>query len=92
MTIPAHGFRNLNEMAAYMRLQDKKINALESAYSAVQMQGGGPASLPGQYTGKIMPTTEGAEIVIPTNANLQQNNIVLTADGPFTDTLLITSG
>jgi hypothetical protein len=73
----------MNQLAAYMRQLERKFNAIESQMSAMQLQGGDMVSLPGQYTGKPMPTTEGCEIAIPTNTNLQQNNIVLTADGPF---------
>lgn len=83
MPIPPQGFRNLNEISGFLRLIEKKFNTLEAHISSVMLQGEGPASLPGQYTGKPIPTTEGVEIDIEANVNQVSGNIVLAADGPF---------
>lgn len=91
MAVPARGFQNLNEISGFLRLIEKKFNTLESNVSAVMLQGegGGPASLPGQYTGKPIPTTEGVELDIESAVTQVQGNIVLTADGPFIATRIL---
>lgn len=75
---------NPNALAAYIRNLEKKVDLLAGQLSQVKIQGDLPASLPGQYSGKPIPTIEGVELDIPAQSTARVNgNIIIAADGPF---------
>jgi hypothetical protein len=75
---------NPNALAAYIRNLEKKVDLLAGQLSQVKIQGDLPASLPGQYSGKPIPSIEGVEIDIPAQSTARVNgNIIIAADGPF---------
>lgn len=75
---------NPNRLAAYIRNLEKKVDQLAGQLSQVKIQGDIPASLPGQYSGKPIPSIEGVEIDIPGQSTARINgNVIISADGPF---------
>lgn len=72
-----------NDLASFLRRMDAKMQQLEASLQGIRVNGNIPASLPGQYPGKPVPSIEGIEITVPANTNPQSGNIVLVADGPF---------
>ena len=72
-----------NQMSSFLRQLEKKVSDLQSQMSGIRIGGDLPASFPGQYAGKPIPSIEAVEIDITTTTNKQQGNIVLAADGPF---------
>ena len=75
--------QQLNQMSSYLRQLEKKFDNLQSEMSSIRIGGDLPASLPGQYAGKPIPSIEAVEIDIAATTNKQNGNITLTADGPF---------
>lgn len=75
---------NPDALAAYIRNLERKVDLLAGQLSQVKIQGDVPASLPGQYSGKPIPSIEGVEIDIPSQSTARvANNITIAADGPF---------
>lgn len=75
---------NPNALGAYIRNLEKKVDLLAGQLSQVKVQGDLPASLPGQYSGKPIPSIEGVEIDVPSQSTARiSNNITISADGPF---------
>ena len=77
------GPNDYNQVMAILRKMDNRMNAFAQEVESVKVQGGLPASMPGQYPGKPIPTTEGVEIDIGANTTRVMGNIVFSADGPF---------
>lgn len=74
---------DLNQFNAFLRRLDDRLTQVESMATQMKVQGNLPASLPGQYKGKPIPSIESCEITIPATTVRQSGNIVLAADGPF---------
>lgn len=74
---------SFNQIAAYIRSLEKRIDELSGTVQTVKNQNGAGVALPGQFAGKCIPSTEGVEISILANMNRYQGNITLSADGPF---------
>jgi len=72
-----------NQVMAILRKMDDKVSGFAQEVQSVKVQGGLPASMPGQYPGKPIPSTEGVEIDIAANTTRVMGNIVFSADGPF---------
>lgn len=75
---------NSNQLSAYIRNLERKVDLLAGQLSQVKVQGDLPASLPGQYSGKPIPSIESVEIDVPSQSTARiSNNITIAADGPF---------
>lgn len=74
---------NPNQLAATIRILQQQVSKLGSELSMIKAGGGAASSLPGQYSGKPIPSFIGNEVDIPAAATRQQVNIVVAADGPF---------
>jgi hypothetical protein len=74
----------VNQISAYIRLMEQKINSFAAQLSAVKIQAAVPASLPGQYAGKPIPSTLGVEVTVPAGSMAAvRGNIRIEPDGPF---------
>lgn len=74
---------NTNQLAAYIRSLEKRIDQLSGSMETMKNQNGAGVALPGQFAGKCIPSIEGVDINIGAATNRVQGNITLSADGPF---------
>ena len=71
------------QLAGMIRNLRNEVADLQAQINMTKIQGDIPASLPGQYPGKPIPTTEAVEVAIVTNTNQINGNITFASDGPF---------